>query len=308
MKKIYILSLLVVSTLSFGQVFTSTYDFAGIPTSATNGTTDPTTPPIVAGLVFANFITVNPGAPTTFTGSSAGGRFAYPNQPTGATNADNATFTGVIDTGIYHQVTVTPNAGTTYNLSGLIFGMRRSGTGPRNYSVRSSVDGYGANLPATIAPANTNLSVIASNTFFWTLDATATSADQLGSTITLGSTFVGLTTPVTFRFYGWNSEASAGTFSLDNVAISGNVTTLSLQKNTISGLSIYPNPVTGKTFNVTSANNGDISVVIYDVIGKQVLNTKVINNTVNVANLNAGIYIVKITEEGKTATRKLVIQ
>lgn len=83
---------------------------------------------------------------------------------------------------------------------------------------------------------------------------------------------------------------------------------LSLKENNISGLSIYPNPVTGKTFTVSTANNSDINVTIFDVIGKQVLNTKVINNTVNVANLNAGVYIVKITEEGKTATRKLVIQ
>ena len=83
---------------------------------------------------------------------------------------------------------------------------------------------------------------------------------------------------------------------------------LSIKENSISGLSIYPNPVTRKSFNVTTANNTDISVAIFDVIGKQVLNTKVSNNTVNVANLNAGVYIVKITEAGKTATRKLVIQ
>jgi hypothetical protein len=38
-----------------------------------------------------------------------------------------------------------------------------------------------------------------------------------------------------------------------------------------------------------------------------VIKSDVINNTVNVSSLSTGIYVVKITEEGKTATRKLVI-
>ncbi|MGC4040613.1 MAG: T9SS type A sorting domain-containing protein [Flavobacterium sp.] len=42
-------------------------------------------------------------------------------------------------------------------------------------------------------------------------------------------------------------------------------------------------------------------------MGKKVLNTTTSENAINVANLNAGVYIVKVTEEGKTASRKLVI-
>jgi hypothetical protein len=44
------------------------------------------------------------------------------------------------------------------------------------------------------------------------------------------------------------------------------------------------------------------------VVGKQVLNTTTSNEVINVASLNPGIYMVKIIEEGKTATRKLVIK
>jgi hypothetical protein len=51
-----------------------------------------------------------------------------------------------------------------------------------------------------------------------------------------------------------------------------------------------------------------MSVQIFDLVGKEVLKSNVMNNTVNVSGLNAGVYMVKITEEGKTATRKLVIQ
>jgi hypothetical protein len=43
-------------------------------------------------------------------------------------------------------------------------------------------------------------------------------------------------------------------------------------------------------------------------LGKEVLKANVTNNAVNVSKLTAGVYVVKVTEEGKTATRKLVIQ
>ncbi|WP_157958487.1 T9SS type A sorting domain-containing protein [Flavobacterium tibetense] len=78
--------------------------------------------------------------------------------------------------------------------------------------------------------------------------------------------------------------------------------------NAIEGLTMYPNPLKGNTLFLTSTANANMSVQIFDVLGKEVLKSNVINNAVNVSGLNAGVYIVKITEEGKTATRKLVIQ
>jgi hypothetical protein len=78
--------------------------------------------------------------------------------------------------------------------------------------------------------------------------------------------------------------------------------------NAIEGLTMYPNPLKGNTLFLTSTANANLSVQIFDVLGKEILKSNVINNTVNVSGLNAGVYIVKITEEGKAATRKLVIQ
>jgi hypothetical protein len=87
------------------------------------------------------------------------------------------------------------------------------------------------------------------------------------------------------------------------------VNTLSTNNfNSIDGLTMYPNPLKGNTLFLTSTANATMSVQIFDVLGKEVLKSDVTNNAVNVSGLNAGVYIVKITEEGKTATRKLVIQ
>jgi len=82
---------------------------------------------------------------------------------------------------------------------------------------------------------------------------------------------------------------------------------LGVKENQITSLKLYPNPVTNGKFSISTDSNTEKSVVIFDVLGKQVVNTKVME-TVNVSNLKSGVYIVKITEEGKTATRKLVIK
>ena len=82
------------------------------------------------------------------------------------------------------------------------------------------------------------------------------------------------------------------------------------QQSTVDGITMYPNPA--KTFislNVkTLIGNG--SIVVTDLYGKQV-KTQVLsmgNNTVDIANLSKGFYLVSInTNEGKT-TRKLVVE
>jgi len=98
------------------------------------------------------------------------------------------------------------------------------------------------------------------------------------------------------------------TMTIDELRISNTFPSLSIKQNEISGLSIYPNPVTKGTLYVSSNSTSAKSVAIFDVLGKQVLNTKTSNNAVNVSNLKAGVYILKITEEGKTDTRKLIIE
>jgi hypothetical protein len=305
MKKLYTLLFIALTSVSFAQgPFTGTYDFALVTT--TSGATDPSTVPSVAGLTFGSFTAVNTTTPPT--NSAGAGRFAFANQPLGAANGDNvfANYTGVLDQNIYYQVTITPLAGTTYDLTGITFRVQRSNTGIRTYAVRASTD-YNTNLPASINPANTSLEVVGTNVFFYNAD---TNSGQNGSTITLsGPSFTGLTGPITFRFYGYNAEAAGGNFSIDDVAISGNVTTLSASSfNAIDGLKMYPNPLKGNTLYLTSTANADMSVQIFDLLGKEVVKANVVNNTINVSSLQAGVYVVKITEEGKTATRKLVIQ
>jgi hypothetical protein len=86
------------------------------------------------------------------------------------------------------------------------------------------------------------------------------------------------------------------------------VTLLEIQNNEIAGLIMYPNPVSNGVLHIESNLNTERTISLFDVLGKQVLKTTTSNNTINIGNLNSGIYIIKISEGGKTATRKLVIK
>lgn len=84
--------------------------------------------------------------------------------------------------------------------------------------------------------------------------------------------------------------------------------TLGVNENAIAGLKVYPNPASNGVVYIETALNAEKNIAIFDLLGKQVVNTTTTSSEINVANLNSGLYIVKITENGATATRKLVIE
>lgn len=72
--------------------------------------------------------------------------------------------------------------------------------------------------------------------------------------------------------------------------------------------SIYPNPTNTGSVSISSTNSEAINVQVFDVLGKQVKNQTLTNNTLDVANLKSGVYIVKITQDNASTTKKLVIK
>ena len=79
------------------------------------------------------------------------------------------------------------------------------------------------------------------------------------------------------------------------------------QEPTIEGLTIYPNPVNSGKIYITTKSSLDKKVEIFKINGKKVLETVITSKEVNVSNLAAGVYIIKIKEGDATATRKLII-
>ena len=80
------------------------------------------------------------------------------------------------------------------------------------------------------------------------------------------------------------------------------------QDASIEGLNLYPNPVsTGKVY-ITSKKDVEKDIIIFDVLGKKVLQTRINTKELNISNLSPGVYIIKITEEESTSSRKLIVQ
>ncbi|GAB1308187.1 hypothetical protein KH5_08700 [Urechidicola sp. KH5] len=86
--------------------------------------------------------------------------------------------------------------------------------------------------------------------------------------------------------------------------------TLSVPSNNqIEGFAMYPNPVSNGYLTIRSNSNAEKSIQVFDVIGKQVFTTTTRGSeALDVSNISKGVYILKVSEEGKTATRKLIIE
>lgn len=79
-------------------------------------------------------------------------------------------------------------------------------------------------------------------------------------------------------------------------------------KGDIEGFKLYPNPVTNGKVNITTKENAPKKILIFDVLGTQVKETTILGTELNVDDLGAGVYMLRVFEKDKVATRKLVVK
>ena len=101
------------------------------------------------------------------------------------------------------------------------------------------------------------------------------------------------------------TNSGSETLYLDNISVNG---LLNTENNVKDIFSIYPNPVTNGYVNISSPSNGEKNIAVYDILGKQVINTTITSDRLNVSQLNSGIYMLNISENGISSTKKLVIK
>lgn len=80
------------------------------------------------------------------------------------------------------------------------------------------------------------------------------------------------------------------------------------QKNTPNPFSIYPNPATNGYVNIVSKTKGPKDILIFDVLGKEILKTTIDNNKLDISSLRSGIFILKIIQGKHTVTTKLIVK
>lgn len=260
--------LITLSLSSTGQSFQATYGFANVDPST--GTADPGPFPQVSGLQFGAFSTSGVSS-----SPNASGRFAFTNWPLGAINGDDhfENFVGSLSPFSFYTFTIRVNPGYTLSIENIEFSVRRSGTGPRNYALRSNLDNYTSNLSASTG-TNSKLSIIPTDVFFWNYDSISTSYDQYGNSVNLGFSPQAITDSIQFHIYAWNAESSGGSFSVDNVKIRGSVldslqiTATQSEAHLSADLRVYPNPLNGKVFFIEGLFQG--SVELFDSFGRPV--------------------------------------
>ncbi|MCD8518469.1 MAG: hypothetical protein LRY32_01895 [Flavobacterium sp.] len=105
----------------------------------------------------------------------------------------------------YMQFTVSPNAGFNFDVTSIVVSLQRSTTGPRGIALRSSVDGYTANLGGEQAITD----VTTTQSFTFTFSQTNNSA------------------PVTYRIYMWAEDVGGsggpGDFTGNDIIVNGSV-------------------------------------------------------------------------------------
>lgn len=288
MKKLYILFFVALSSLSFAQTTITQWNFddaspavAALPTTGTGtftligGVTDNLT----SGLMPA-------GNPST------GRAYSIKGFPAAGTASGTAGYQFAVSTvGFTDQINVT-------------FDPRGSNTASKWMQYEYSTDG------GTTWTVLSNNGGVLANAFTATpmvaLTFPASCSNIAGFAFRIVSIFAPSGTDYAAVGATSTYNGPTGAWRIDNVTFSSGI--LSTNQNSISGLSVYPNPVKNGVFYINTNANAERTVTVFDVLGKQVLNTKTSESAINVSSLNAGVYMVQITEEGKTATKKLVIE
>ncbi|MEO9478145.1 MAG: T9SS type A sorting domain-containing protein [Maribacter dokdonensis] len=95
---------------------------------------------------------------------------------------------------------------------------------------------------------------------------------------------------------------SVGLYAQDTIDINN------LDNDEITGFKLYPNPAIADIVYVTTQQNSLKEVRVYDVFGELVLTDKLSAKALNISRLSPGVYVVQVTENNKSITRKLVVK
>lgn len=76
----------------------------------------------------------------------------------------------------------------------------------------------------------------------------------------------------------------------------------------INTFKLYPNPAYQEVVHITTKHNGVKDIVIYDVFGTIVLQDRITNTLLNISKLAPGVYVLQVTENRISMTRKLVVK
>lgn len=113
-----------------------------------------------------------------------------------------------------------------------------------------------------------------------------------------------------FGVYCANTYDDAGNEKPElNLYISCNDCSLvGVEEEAAETISVYPNPAT-TTLHVDLAGDAQATIQLFNLVGQQVYSETATNSTViNTSNLHTGVYMLKVSQNGKVYTSKVVVK
>jgi len=102
----------------------------------------------------------------------------------------------------------------------------------------------------------------------------------------------------------YDGEIVSGTLQIDKIS---SYELLGLNEVEKTNFKLYPNPVK-EELNINFLKDTNGLMTIYNILGEVVLTKNIsgVNNQIKVSNLQSGVYLVKITSENSSVTKKIV--
>ena len=91
--------------------------------------------------------------------------------------------------------------------------------------------------------------------------------------------------------------------SESNKPVWGTCPTASVDDQNQLDISIYPNPTSDIVF--IDGNYTQLKVVVYDILGKQVMKES-ITNSIDISQLEKGVYILQLSDGAKVTTQRII--
>lgn len=147
----------------------------------------------------------------------------------------------------------------------------------------------------------------------WTDAAPHTVQNNVGSTETFNSgmlTGIGQKFSYTFNFPGVNPYF-CGIHGAGNM--SGTITVqsiLGIGENEKELFAVYPNPASSFLNLKLSQTLNEVQVDVFDVLGKKIFSRRNMNTNkpINISRWNSGVYLIRLTSERTTQTKRFVKQ
>lgn len=107
--------------------------------------------------------------------------------------------------------------------------------------------------------------------------------------------------------YGPTDCTDGSTTTFDSPCVYPFVQSLSNDEFGINEFKIYPNPVKDGFVNIESNLDGEKNIEIFDLMGRNILNTTLNNDRLEVSSLQSGVYFIRISISKSSFTQKLII-